>query len=271
MEFEPGGALVILVDSHVHVYPVYEPEVLLKAGRDNLRCAAEDSGLDAGEAIFVMCLAERDDCGFFADLTDGKIRLKGSYSIEHSGDPEGLWLCDGDDFRVLLVAGRQWVSACRLEVLALTADTRIRSGEKLEQMIPAVQEAGAIPVLPWAPGKWMGARGKAVYDWISRNERHGALLADTSFRPAGWKEPAQFSAARVRGIPVLAGTDPLPLRGEETKVGTYCQTLDGELDAIHPVQSLRKLIAGGAPEPRTIGARRSLPEVMGKQIALRFQ
>jgi hypothetical protein len=192
-------------------------------------------------------------------------------TIERSGDPAGLWICDGDDFRVLLVAGRQWVSACRLEVLALTADTRIRSGGTLEQMISAVQETGAIPVLPWAPGKWMGARGKAVTDWISRNDRHGALLADSSFRPAGWKEPAQFGVARSRDIPVLAGTDPLPLRGEDTKVGSYCQVLDVDLDAAHPVQSFRESITGGSPEPRTIGARRSLPEVVRKQIALRFQ
>jgi len=260
---------VILVDTHVHIYPEYDLEVLLKAGRENLRSAAAGAGLQADREVFVFCLAEREDCRFFKNLSEDKIRLAKSFHIERTGDTEGLWLCDGENFRVLIVAGRQLVSAGRLEVLALTVDTDIRSGGKLEQMIPAVQASGAIPILPWAPGKWMGGRGKAVSDWISQSDPHGALLADTSFRPAGWKEPSQFRAARAKGIPVLAGTDPLPVRGEESKVGTYCQALDAQLDEAHPVQSLRKLISRAVPEPRTIGRRRPLREVVRKQIALR--
>ncbi len=264
---------MILADTHVHVYPGHDLGAVLRAGRNNLCHAARDAGMDPAKAAFALFLAECGDCDFFVKLASGAMRLSEPLLIERTGDPEGLWIRDDGGFRILLVAGRQLVSKCRLEVLALALrpGQEVRGGGELSDLIVEVKKAGAVPVLPWAPGKWTGIRGRTVLEWMSREENHGAMPADTSFRPVGWREPAPFAAARSRGISVLAGTDPLPLPGEERRVGTYGIAIRGGLDPGCPVQSLCEAISAGGREVKRIGSRRSFPEIVRKQVALRVR
>ena len=63
---------------------------------------------------------------------------------------------------VLVIAGRQIVSAERIEVLALGTRTQIPDGQPLAATIDAVRADGALAVLPWGFGKWWGARGRMV-------------------------------------------------------------------------------------------------------------
>lgn len=47
------------------------------------------------------------------------------------------------------------------------------------------------------------------------------MLGDNRERPWCWYRVPQFEMAAERGMRVLAGTDPLPLKGEERRVGSY--------------------------------------------------
>ena len=59
-----------------------------------------------------------------------------------------------------IVAGRQIVTAENLEILALGFDAGLDDGLPIDEVILAVQAAGALCVLPWGFGKWTGKRGQ---------------------------------------------------------------------------------------------------------------
>ncbi|MCL4183315.1 MAG: hypothetical protein KJ011_07690, partial [Burkholderiaceae bacterium] len=84
-------------------------------------------------------------------------------------------------------------------------------------------DAGALVILPWGAGKWWGARGRLVHIACERFAgRAGFLLGDSAARPHGWRLPAGLAAAQRAGVPVVCGTDPMPVSGEEGRVGSYC-------------------------------------------------
>jgi hypothetical protein len=49
-------------------------------------------------------------------------------------------------------------------------------------------------------------------------------------------------AARKRGFSVIAGSDPLPVPGEEKYAGTFATVFEGDFDAAKPVSAMRALL-----------------------------
>jgi len=128
---------------------------------------------------------------------------------------EGLsaWVRDAGGRRMLVVAGRQVVTAERLEVLVLFAPQEVTAGQTAAQTVEAVLQAGALPVLPWSPGKWWGRRGEAVRRIVAEAGPNQLCLGDIKGRPLVWPSPAAFSLARRKGLKILRGSDPLDLPG----------------------------------------------------------
>ena len=58
----------LIVDTHVHIYPCYDRKLALDNLRSNL--AALDS-----QAVCMALLAERYDCGFFAEMIRNPKRI----------------------------------------------------------------------------------------------------------------------------------------------------------------------------------------------------
>lgn len=52
------------------------------------------------------------------------------------------------------MAGRQIVTAEKLEVLALGTDLDIDDGRPIREVLSLVTENGGLPVIPWGAGKW---------------------------------------------------------------------------------------------------------------------
>jgi hypothetical protein len=180
---------------------------------------------------------------------------------EAAGGPE-LWL----------VAGRQLVSSEGIEVLALGLDPRDPLAAVADRAQPArallsrALTAGALGVLPWGVGKWLGARGRAV----------AALAADASFaahprfflgdvaqRCWPWPEPALFARHRV-----LCGSDPLAVPGAEARVARYGVACEGALAPDAPARSLREALASSRA-PARIGRRETPLETLREQLAYR--
>jgi len=166
-----------------------------------------------------------------------------------------------------LVAGRQIVTAERIEVLGLAMPGRVDDGRPAPDTVAAVQAAGGVPVLAWAPGKWFFARGRVVLDIIARHPPGALLLGDTTLRPTVWPEPAIMRAARKRGYGIAAGSDPLPFAGEEARMGAYASVIEAPFDAQNPLASARAALRQGPA--RCVGRRGSLPEVVRRLRALR--
>ena len=197
----------LLADTHVHLYPSFPLEAVFAHARQNL---APEPDAFAG-----LLLTERAGEHWFRDLSRGEISLPAGLRAEVSIDGQGQWLMDAEASRILVVPGRQIITAERIEILCLTRDLELADGMKATEVLKTIRLARGVAVLPWSPGKWLGNRGVVVRELIDTSEPGTVLVGDTVMRPRISPEPAVFKRARHRGIRCLAGTDPLPLPGEE--------------------------------------------------------
>jgi len=189
-------------------------------------------------------------------------RLPG-WSIDAASDNVALWATSPEAGRILVVAGGQLVTAERLELLALATAAELPERLDLEASIAAVKDDGAVPVLSWAPGKWTFQRGQAVAAVIESADPHQLLVGDTTLR-AGGAEPRLMTRARHLGLKVVAGSDPLPIGGEEPILGTYGITWRGEVEMDRPVDSLRRMLLDPGVPVTVVGERTSWPGVFSR-------
>jgi hypothetical protein len=243
----------LVADGHVHLYPFYDLARAAASLRENLaRLGAP--GTPAG------FLAERHDCHLFRDLAEGRVAIPGA-----ACRPAGrgaLAFGDGASPGLLLFAGRQVVTAERLEVLVLTADLAIDDGLPAAEVIRRARDAGAVPVLAWAPGKWFFARGAVVRRLLDTFAAGELLLGDTTLRPTVWPEPRLMRVGRRLGFGILAGSDPLPFAGEEGVLGRYATALEGEFDVADPVPGVRRALASTGGVGVALGRRSGPAEAL---------
>jgi hypothetical protein len=264
---------MVLVDGHVHLYECFDLGGVFDAAAQNFAAAARTLGCDAGYDA-VLCLVESRRERFLAGVRSGvKGRIwrgrHGYWELEPSAEPEALVVRRGAA-RLHLFAGRQLVTRERLEVLALGTTAPLRDDEPIDRTLNAVREVGAAAVLPWGVGKWLGARG-AVVARLLEDPRFGhVFLGDNANRLELAPEPKQLAAARRTGRRVLPGTDPLPLRGEEARVGSYGFAIDVPLDPLRPAAALLALLASGA-RFTPFGRCSPLTRFVGRQLALKWQ
>lgn len=247
----------LVADAHVHIYPCHD----LAAALDN--AARGLHALCAGpDALYVLCLAEARGHRFFHDLRSGRVRLPAPYQTEPGPEPESIALTGGPGGPLHLVAGRQVISRERLEFLALATDADIPDGLPAAEVITAVADAGGMPVLNWAPGKWFFGRGRLAADLIARATPGQLALCDTTLRPTIWREPCLMRRGRAKGLRLLAGSDPLPFAGEEKRIGTYGIVCDVGPDPRGPAAALRGVLAGSGPIIEVAGQRPGLLTVL---------
>ena len=240
----------VIADGHVHLYPGYD----IRAALDNLR---RNLAGHAGGAVCMAFLAERSDCHFFRDFASrAPEMLAAQVAVEQH---ENVLLLHEAGFPDLyIVAGRQVISAERVEILALTTDGAIPDGLPARETVARVHQAGGVPVISWAPGKWFFARRKVVEDLLAHCKPGTLLVGDTSLRPRGWLTPVLMKRALAAGFGLVAGSDPLPFAGEESMLGRYGIRLDCAFDRSDPVRSVRAALTRPGFVPQCIGQRGGL-------------
>jgi hypothetical protein len=238
---------MIVVDTHLHLYPCYD------LGRAFAELSANLARGGGENARRVGCLAERRDCRAFSDLRAGRRVPPPPWRAVPAAEPCAVRLEDGAERSVLLVAGRQIATAERIEVLGLGLVEPVPDGLPAAESVARVRAAAGVPVLAWAPGKWFFGRGRIVRSLIDDLGPGVALVGDSSLRPTVWPEPRLMKRARRRGLAVAAGSDPLPFAGEESVMGRYATVIDAGLDDTRPAGTLLAMLAAG--RGRTVGRR----------------
>ncbi len=115
-------------------------------------------------------------------------------------------------------------------------------------------------MIAWAVGKWFFSRGKVVSQLIDQFSSSQLGIGDTSLRPCGWLTPLLMRKAQRKGFRTLAGSDPLPVRGEEKRPGCYVSHMALEGNSLHPEEAIRYILSENAViEPA--GKRGSIFEV----------
>ena len=247
--------MLILADTHVHVYPFYALRAVLQSAFERLG--------RAGEGLRALFLTERSDCSFFQSLRAGRLAAElAPFTVEPTADAQAVVVKHDSLGALCVFAGRQIVASERLEVLALTTDAAVPDGLPVRDAIKAIGDAGGVPVVPWAPGKWWFQRGRILEGVLSRFSPRELLLGDTSLRPIGWGTPRIMRNAMAAGFKVVAGSDPLPFRGEESRIGRYGISCAAEIDIQRPVTEVRRMLTDPATPIDRLGTRDHLPDVL---------
>lgn len=253
-----------LIDGHVHVRASFDPSRMLSSAVERFDRAA--GGLGAAQGTPVVMLAEAEGEEAF-ERWAGRDEPVGRWRFVVGDDPCSL-TAERDDGRTLLVVqGRQWTCDDRLEVLTQCSGLRLRDGMSAEACIEDGLAAGAMVVLPWGFGKWMGERRARV---LALLDRFGGRIAvsDSAARPGG--HDAVLARAAEREVPFTAGTDPLPLRSHESRVGAYGFVLPGHPPAGEQSAWLQGAVLARSHASRTFGRRDGLLGSLVTQVQLRI-
>lgn len=244
----------IIADTHVHLYPCYDYSLALKNLALNLSSLCPD---DTVKAAF---LTDRFQYRFHEDFLMGKIKT----------EDQGLTLTLGPDMKTLILKtektqvylfpGYQINCAEKIELIGMGLLTPIHDGLSLEETLKEIRSQRAIPILPWGAGKWLFKRGKIIERLIPLAKDYSLLFADTFMRPALMPDSRIIRQIRTVQKNLLAGSDPLPMKGEEKILGRYSTLFEGEFDPLNPLFSMQSILLSGFQPFIPLGKRASLPE-----------
>jgi len=261
---------MLVADAHVHVHACYPEHGFFDDAWGHLAREARRRG--AAEFDGVLCLTETagdDWFGRFARLAADGGRY-GGWRLEPTGEAEALRArCDDGGARALyLVAGRQVAAREDLEVLAVGTCERFPDGRPIREALAWARRTGALPIVPWGPGKWLFSRAALLRALIEESRGAELYLGDESSRPWFWPMPRPFADAAAHGIRNLPGTDPLPFPHERGRAGAYGFSADAALDPERPASSLKRLVRDPGVALRPFGARAGLLGFVRNQVAM---
>ena len=198
------------IDPHAHLYEKHSARAWCESAVRNLNGEGVVIIVDReGQDSFERLRREVPSFGAWTDVWDG---LAGEIAL-----PEGA---------LLVIRGVQYVAAERIEVLGLgvrrTLSDRLPAAEYIKQILAQ----SGVPCLPWSPGKWLGARGRAVKAILDGNVPTSLTVGDISLRSVLGPPSALLRYAQAKGFVVLQGTDPLPRAADEELVGSFGVEVD---------------------------------------------
>jgi hypothetical protein len=262
---------MIVCDAHVHLYRQFHLERLLASARDNFFTQCRDCW--SPPPTMVLFLADTPRAEGFAALSalaeSGGV--VGKFQLRQTAEKDSLIALDPEHRgeRLILIAGRQLVTAEKIEVLSLASPAIIEDGLELTRTVTEIHKRGGLAVLPWGVGKWLGKRGAILGNYLRQADPCGLFVGDNGGRPNLWPASQLFEVAAGRGIRLLPGSDPLPLPGEEKHVGSYGFCCQGTCGEEHPARDLRLLLTA-AKNFVSFGANTNLFSFFRTQIALRL-
>lgn len=276
LDVSEGANRTALVDAHVHIHDCFDLSGFLDAAAINFSQAASGLAIDKSYDS-LLCLTETSSARSYdqlrarAEAEPGRFIVPGSeWTVDANEERESVTANHPRHGRIYIVAGKQVVVAERLEVLALGCTTTWPDGLPASEVIEGVVSEGAIAVLPWGFGKWLGKRGRIVRSLIDKYSGETIFLGDNSGRPKLFREPFEFSLGRSRGLQVLPGTDPLPFPSESNRAGSFGFAVSIELGTQTPWSDLYRHLAGSSTGIKNFGRLESTARFIRNQLAMQY-
>jgi hypothetical protein len=234
------------VDGHVHFHRAELVALTLDAAAGNFRrvTGSRDGLLGAllltqaaGERVFEQIMAPAPSAGW---RFEPAARERQSILAHRNG---GV---------IAIVCGRQVRARGGIEVLGLGTCEEFADGRSLADTVAAVHGAGALTVLPWGFGKWLGDRGRLVRETLHSAEF--LSVGDNGSRLAGLAVPTLIREAELNGFRVIPGTDPFPFGRDYRRVGRFGFLAEAEIDESAPWGSLRSWLETVRGSPPRFGS-----------------
>jgi hypothetical protein len=256
----------ISFDHHLHYYDVFDLDALLDAASAQLRQHSQGI-VPAGEPLtLAVCLLESQGSQRFEALSNGGLSGE-QWELKEIIVPGRLLIMQKGGHELHIISGVQLNSSEGIEVLAF-GDTTVDSGSKsLFELVETLVGNHAI-LLPWAVGKWLGKRGNLLNDVLDQFGDQ-LMLGDNSGRPALWNKIEQFERAKQANIPLLPGSDPLPVAGAEPLAGSNGVIVRGQLRNEEDLEAFLQRSTFCKPLSE-FATRASLLQFLQQQLALRL-
>lgn len=245
---------------------------LLESAATNFKKAADQLDLQE-EPGLVMLLCDDAGSDVFPGLRERARAgtIDAGWTLEIRGEEDAVIARKVGRRDMHICAGRQIRTTDGLEVLAVCTDQELPDGRCLSETLGLVRATHGIPVIPWGFGKWLGRRGRIVSELF--NDHSGALLlaGDNGGRPKGFPEPRHLKRVRQVGMPILAGSDPLPFPGEEKQAASYGSHTFGVFDADNACASVRKILHDQDCQLDTFGHLEQPLRFIRNQVGMQIQ
>jgi hypothetical protein len=216
----------------------------------------------------VLLLTQAAGEHVFERLDDGKTQR--GWRFHSVGEEPETVLARKRDVLIAIVCGRQVKSRNGLEVLALGTCRQFADGREIEETLDDVRRSGAMAVIPWGFGKWLGARGTRVRTVLDANGESAVSVGDNGGRLAVWGKPALVRDSERRGFRVVPGTDPFPFGGDYRRVGAFGFVAEVDVEPAAPWRSLRAWLESSPRSPRSFGAACGPVRFFVNQVGMQF-
>lgn len=264
---------LLLIDAHAHIQECYDINLYISSIIKNFSNVVKNENL-SDKWIGVIFLTEVKGLNYFDKLKskEAKDRLKeNDFSVNDSLEDNSIILSDNKQHTIIIIAGKQIITEKNIEVLALGTTSNFEYGNSIEKTITKIQECGAIPVLPWGVGKWLGRRKEILIKYMEANSSKTYFLGDNGGRPIFWPKPKIFSKGIELNHFVLPGSDALAIPSENTKTGSYGFMLESEIDLDKPAASIMNYILTMNKQPATFGHLESPLRFLSNQIIMQLR
>jgi hypothetical protein len=257
-----------LADTHAHLYACYGVLPYLESTLANVDRSRPLSGAGATGTGCLMIAETTADRSFSRLVQSGRDRF-GRLSVQTTSERESVVVSGDAGETLVLVGGKQVVTAEGLEVLVFGGSGgAVEDGWSADRVLDRAAATDSLAIVPWGFGKWWFGRG-AVIRRLVKEHAATVALGDNGGRPAGAPAPGVFRLAAQRGVPVLAGSDPLPLPSEAGRAGSYGVIIPCAPDFERPAAQIISLLRARPAAARKFGHRVSPLRFAALQVLLR--
>ncbi len=262
---------LIIADAHVHIYDCFQLDKLLNSALNNFTNHAQKltSTDNFTSILFLSDIHNQETFQQLKKYSQSNYHIN-NWTFHYTQEKLSLYARNQNNQIIVLIAGRQIITAEKLEVLALITEQTFEEGLSLEVTIKEIIAAGGIPVLPWGVGKWIGKRGKTLSNLLKNNIHSILFLGDNSNRPGFWFRPFYLQLAKKQGIQILPGTDPLPLASECSRPGSFGFMVRGRLNYEEPGKHIKQILLYSKTNIQTYGYLESPWRFIRNQLAMRL-
>ena len=268
---------MLLIDAHVHIHDCFNLGTFFNSAFLNFKSEAVKAGC-GDDFTGVLLLAETARENWFSHLSryaDGDnlpgARTTGAWKFFRTKESCSISARTADGKDLILIAGRQIVTAEGLEILALINSDKFQDGQPLMKMLEVVSQSGGIAVIPWGFGKWIGRRGSILNNLLEKPNHFSLFLGDNGGRPYFWPTPSHMKLALKKGNLVLPGSDPLPFARQSNRAGGFGFILPETISDLTPGRDLIKILNNWSDNFKVFGNLERASTFFCNQIAMQMK